>query len=129
MLGINMFKTLCLIFMLIPIPIMAQTSSTTPGYYEWGGSSALLSPASTATHYADLKFHNIISGGHDDVVSFTLTLNELTVTVTVEHQYGNIPDRHIIQVSDGFYAEITDVNVADNSDLTIKIYELEALTS
>jgi len=124
-----MIKTLCLIFMLIPILVMAQTPNTTPGYYEWGGSTALLSPASSNTHYADLKFHNIISGGHDEVISFTLALNELTVTVTVEHKYGNIPDRHIIQVSDGFYAEITDVDILDNTDLIIKIYELVALTS
>jgi hypothetical protein len=83
-----------------------------------------LVPKDGPGHVADLVGVNRMTFGVGEVTQAVLSIEGLTVTVTVYHGPGMAPDRMSVIVPDGYLAVPEWVDIEENATATIRIFRL-----
>lgn len=103
---------------LLAFASMARAESTA----NWGGTGCTLRAVDDQAHVAVLSCHNRLTGGQP-ITRADLTAEGVTVGLTVFHGPGDIPDRFIVVVPDGFYAVPSEVDIGEDAGADVLIYE------
>lgn len=99
-----------------PAPALASSTA------DWDGTGCTLRSIEGQAHVAQLDCENRLTGGQP-ITRAELTADGLTVGLTVFHGPGDIPDRFIVVVPDGFFAVPSEVDIPENAGDTVLIYE------
>ena len=105
------------------ILLLALTTSLS-----WGGTGGTIAAVNLHGHVADVHLRNELTSGpyHNEG---QLSANGVTVTLRVEHQPGDMPDRFFVDVPDGYIAVPQWLDLDEETSGVIRIFELEGMVT
>lgn len=107
---------------------LALVASPAIGQVVWddGAASLDIVPSDKPGAVADVVYRNAMVSAQD-VEVYTLTLDGLSVSVTMQHGRGEKPDTAVVNVPEGYVAYPESITVDEGATGVVVIYSIEGV--